>query len=144
MGVVGFGGDAGTLLTSFDYGETRASGVSLGMGGLLREILCTVLFILGVLVLPELLRINGVENRLTRSLVTWIALIPIFYTQIEGPLYGGGNTSSSRGPTLSPEVFYAVRWGNSVEFDRGQTTQLIGPLLGGVLAGKIMERYFPD
>ena len=74
--------------------------------------------------------------------------------------WGGGFVSSNAGvgflglclsgclsgfAVAAPEVFYATRWSDGTDLDVEQIVHgIIGPLVGGVLAGKIMAMWFPD
>lgn len=98
----------------------------------LREILITTLFTIGLLVIPELLRINGIRRG--------YALLILY------PLYSFSVDSiDGVASVFGPNTIYSLRWIRlHEEVPLTQFPHLIGPILGGIFAGKVMNAAFPD
>lgn len=90
-------------------------------------------FTVSVLVLPELFALNKVP----RCLAPFVLY----------PLYGYAVDAAGMGSTFGPNVLYAL----AASQPHHQSTnadfsfiRFLGPVLGGLLGGKIMTIYFPD
>ena len=97
----------------------------------IREVFVNALYSIGVLILPALLELNSLPNALVNL---------ILY-----PLFSFGVDSNGLGSTSGPNIIYALSYVSQREkIPFGQTSHLLGPILGGILGGKIMARFFPD
>lgn len=100
---------------------------------LAKEVVVNAFFTVIVLVLPQLLRLNRLP---CPGLLTLLALYPLFNAAV-----GASGTASAFGP----DVVYALRCvTRREEVPIGQSQHMIGPILGGVVGGKIMTWFFPD
>ena len=96
-----------------------------------RETFVNTLFTVGLLVIPELLRINGIRRGYT---------LLIIY-----PLYSFGVDADAKASVFGPNLIYALRCvSRHEEVPITQLSHLLGPILGGVIGGVIMKRSFPD
>lgn len=97
----------------------------------MRETLVNALFTVGLLVIPELLRINGVRRG--------YALLALY------PLYSFSVDADGKASAFGPNVIYSLMFvGKHEEVPITQWSHLLGPILGGILGGKIMSNAFPD
>jgi hypothetical protein len=85
-------------------------------------------FTVAFLVLPELFELNKVPRFLTAV---------IMY-----PLFSFGVDANGRGSTFGPNVLYALSSIGRTE--EGLGVRFVGAMLGGIVGGNIMRRYFPD
>ena len=98
----------------------------------LRETVVTAVFCIGMLVLPEISRLNKLPVVLTTTLL----LIPVFLYSVD---------AEGMGSSFSPDLVYALRLlSRHEEVPLRQSSHLFGPMLGGALGGYIMSQYFPD
>lgn len=96
-----------------------------------RETLVNALFTVGLLVIPELLRINGIRRG--------YALLLLY------PLYSFSVDADGKASVFGPNLIYSLRCvSKHEEVPRGQWSHLLGPILGGVIGGEIMSNAFPD
>ena len=97
----------------------------------LREVFVNTIFSVGILVIPELLKINGIKRG--------YALLILY------PLYSFSVDADLNASTFSPNMLYALRYVNKhEEIPLKQWCHVLGPVIGGVLGGKIMSFAFPD
>ena len=97
----------------------------------LSEILVNTFFIVGLLVIPELLQINGIKRG--------FALMVLY------PLYSFSVDADSNGSVFSPNTLYALRYVNKQdEVPFAQWSHLLGPIVSGIISGRIMKNAFPD
>lgn len=104
---------------------------SLWIVDLLRETFVNALFTVSLLVIPELLRINGIRRG-----YALLILYPIYSFSVDAD----GNASVF-GPNLIYSLSYRIE---KEEVPLTQSSHLLGPILGGILGGKIMSFAFPD
>lgn len=108
---------------------------------LIQEVFVNALFCVGILVLPEVFKLNNIP----RFFLLFIML----------PIYNFGVDAGGRGSTFAPEILYALNTclADGVIFRTSATvgetslrnsSHILGPLLGGLLGGKIMTNFFPD
>lgn len=98
----------------------------------LREVAANASFCVAMLVLPELLKLNRIP--------TW------FTTVLMYPIYSYAVDADGKGSIFGPNISYAMSalaGGDECE-SASQLIHLTGPVLGGLVAGKIMSTYFPD
>ena len=101
------------------------------MDALLREVVVNALFTVGLLVIPELLRINGIRRG--------YALLLLY------PLYSFSVDANGKGSVFGPNTIYSLQWINQhEEVPLTQLPHLIGPIVGGLIGGRIMQIAFPD
>ncbi|KAL3771869.1 hypothetical protein ACHAW5_003214 [Stephanodiscus triporus] len=104
---------------------------SLWLVDVMRETFVNALFTVGLLVIPELLRINGIRRG--------FALLILY------PVYSFGVDADGKASIFGPNVIYSLSCANtSKALSLMQSSHLIGPMLGGILGGKIMSNVFPD
>lgn len=96
--------------------------------GLLIETVLNCLYCITVVVLPELLKINKLSTR-------WLSLPLLPFLFIGAP-----NITA----TFNPAAVYALWYLGSPNWKDLQIEHIIGPMLGGYLAGRICLHYFPD
>lgn len=97
----------------------------------LREIFITTLFVVGLLIIPALLQINGIKRG--------YALLALY------PLYSFSVDANLTGSVFSPNMLYALRFVNKYEeVPFAQWSHVLGPMIGGIIAGRIMRSTFPD
>eukprot|EP00571_Detonula_confervacea_P008577 CAMPEP_0172316922 /NCGR_PEP_ID=MMETSP1058-20130122/29982_1 /TAXON_ID=83371 /ORGANISM="Detonula confervacea, Strain CCMP 353" /LENGTH=153 /DNA_ID=CAMNT_0013031361 /DNA_START=595 /DNA_END=1056 /DNA_ORIENTATION=- len=96
----------------------------------LRETLVNAAFTVGLLVIPELLRINGIRRG--------YALLILY------PLYSFSVDSDGKASVFGPNLIYSLQCVSKHEEVPHQWSHVIGPVLGGILGGKIMSNAFPD
>lgn len=97
-----------------------------------RETLVTAGFTVGILVLPEILKVNSMSKKLFCP----ILLLPLYLYSVDG---------GDMGSAFSPDLIYALRCVSRYEeLPLRQSSHLFGPMLGGFLGGCIMATYFPD
>lgn len=96
---------------------------------LLREIVVNCGFCVCLLVFPELFKLN----HLPQIWLTGLVLYPVYTFSVD---------SSGKSSALAPNIIYALRCHGEVPIT--QYPHMIGPILGGLLAGKIMCTLFPD
>eukprot|EP00549_Striatella_unipunctata_P003427 CAMPEP_0118677108 /NCGR_PEP_ID=MMETSP0800-20121206/2434_1 /TAXON_ID=210618 ORGANISM="Striatella unipunctata, Strain CCMP2910" /NCGR_SAMPLE_ID=MMETSP0800 /ASSEMBLY_ACC=CAM_ASM_000638 /LENGTH=96 /DNA_ID=CAMNT_0006572725 /DNA_START=248 /DNA_END=538 /DNA_ORIENTATION=- len=89
-----------------------------------------MLWTVAMLVLPELLPINGVSK-------WWI--VPMLYPFYNMVVDGDGQASC-----LAPNVLYALRFLQNEQVPLEEGAHMVGPLIGGVFAGFLMATFFPD
>uniref|UniRef100_A0A7S2MXG2 Uncharacterized protein n=1 Tax=Helicotheca tamesis TaxID=374047 RepID=A0A7S2MXG2_9STRA len=98
---------------------------------LMRETIVNAAFTVAILVLPEIMKLNKVPQGLT-LLFMW-------------PLYNYSVDAAGTASAFGPDVIYALRCiGSHEEVPLGQSSHMIGPILGGLLGGRIMRLFFPD
>ena len=98
----------------------------------LREIFVNALFTIGLLVIPELLRINGIR----RGYVLLI-LYPLYSFSVD--------VDGMQASVFGPNTIYSLRIiSKHEEVPLTQWAHLVGPILGSILGGKIMLSVFPD
>lgn len=96
-----------------------------------RETLVNALFTVGLLVIPELLRINGIRRG--------YALLILY------PLYSFSVDADGTASVFGPNLIYSLRCvSKHEEVPITQWSHLLGPILGGVIGGSIMSNMFPD
>ena len=96
----------------------------------IRELAVNCAFTVTFLVVPELFKLNKVPRLMTAV---------VMY-----PLYSFGVDASGKGSTFGPNVLYALASIGRTE-GVGQTkSRFVGVMLGGIVGGNIMRRYFPD
>ena len=118
---------AGYAIDPISYSESNRWIVDF-----LREIFVNTLFVVGLLVIPALLQINGVKRR-------GFALLALY------PLYSFSVDANSNGSVFSPNMLYALRYVNAYEeVPLAQWSNVLGPMIGGIVAGRIMRKVFPD
>ena len=113
-----------------------------------KEVLVNAAAVIGLRILPELLRLNRVGNA-----EIWCILIMWPLSRIVVDVSGSASS-------FAPELVYALRcvrhWDPSViatgedtietmsaGFQLARSAHRLGPIIGGVVAGKIMVSYFP-
>mmetsp|Transcript_27849 Transcript_27849/g.50363 ORF Transcript_27849/g.50363 Transcript_27849/m.50363 type:complete len:278 (+) Transcript_27849:277-1110(+) len=97
---------------------------------LVRETFVNALFTVGLLVIPELLRINGIRRG--------YALLILY------PLYSFSVDADGKASVFGPNLIYSLRCvSKHEEVPITQWSHLLGPILGGVVGGEIMA-LFPD
>lgn len=98
----------------------------------LREIFVNTLFVVSLLVIPALLQINGIKRR-------GFALLALY------PLYSFSVDANSNSSVFSPNMLYTLRYVNKHEdIPLAQWSHVLGPMIGGLFAGRIMGKAFPD
>jgi len=102
---------------------------------LIREVTVTAIFSMSLLVVPALLRINDLPRWGTGFLLY--------------PLYNYAVDSSGTGSSFSPNVLLATGLlasseGGDDEYLLSVGLRMGASVLGGLVGGKIMQRYFPD
>ena len=98
----------------------------------LREAFITAMFCIGMLVLPEMFRLN----KFPIIICTTIIFIPVYLYSVD---------AEGMGSSFSPDLIYALRLlSRYEEVPLRQSSHLFGPMLGGALGGYIMSQYFPD
>mmetsp|Transcript_2693 Transcript_2693/g.3839 ORF Transcript_2693/g.3839 Transcript_2693/m.3839 type:complete len:286 (+) Transcript_2693:74-931(+) len=98
----------------------------------LREIFVNTLFVVSLLVIPALLQINGIKRR-------GVALLALY------PLYSFSVDANSNSSVFSPNMLYALCYVNKHEdIPLAQWSHVLGPMIGGLFAGRIMLKAFPD
>mmetsp|Transcript_1326 Transcript_1326/g.1762 ORF Transcript_1326/g.1762 Transcript_1326/m.1762 type:complete len:251 (-) Transcript_1326:250-1002(-) len=101
----------------------RAVGLEAGL---------TMLFVLGYHVVPEVLRLNKIPGTI---LLYCICSLPLMLVGVP-----------DKGPIFCPEYLYTL-WYVHKKTDPNcvmQSAHLIGPILGGLVAGIIMSKFFPE
>ena len=114
-----------------------------------KEVLVNAMAVVGLRILPELLRLNRVGNA-----EIWCILIIWPLSRIVVDVSGSASS-------FAPDLVYALRcvrhWDPSVivadedaimetvstGFQLARSAHRLGPIIGGVVAGKIMVSYFP-
>jgi hypothetical protein len=102
----------------------------------IREMAVNCAFTVAFLVVPEIFALNKVPRFVT--------------TLVMYPLYSFGVDTSGKGSVFGPNVLFALaaiggRAANDEQQGLGQASwRLVGVMLGGVVGGFIMKRYFPD
>jgi len=92
----------------------------------------TALFVLGFHVVPEILRLNGFRGSI---LIFTIFVLPLMHIGVP-----------DQGAIFCPEYLYTL-WYVKKQHSPDATMQsahLIGPVIGALVAGIFMSRYFPD
>ena len=80
---------------------------------------------------PELLKINGIRRGFT---------LLILY-----PVYSFGVDAVGTASVFGPNIIYALRCvSKHEEVPFTQWSHMLGPIIGGILGGKIMLSAFPD
>lgn len=103
---------------------------SLWVVDVVRETLVNAIFTVGMLVIPELLRINGIRRG--------YALLILY------PIYSFSVDADGKASVFGPNLIYALSCVSKHEEVPPQVSHLLGPILGGILGGKIMSNAFPD
>ena len=93
------------------------------------EISVNCLFVLFILVIPELLKLNRLPNIWLPGLLSY-------------PLYRYSVDSTGIGSVFAPNVIHAFRCDGEIPLE--QYPHVVGPIIGGLIGGKIMSIYFPD
>lgn len=97
----------------------------------LREVTATAVFVVGAHVVPELVRINRGHPALAAAV-----LFPIYLLSVDGKGTGGA---------FAPEAVYALQYVSKMEeVPLRQKVHLFGPLVGGLLGGRVLKTFFPD
>jgi len=97
----------------------------------IREIFVNALYTVGVLVLPELFKLNHVPKK--------------FINFILYPLFSFGVDSRGTGSAFGPNVVYALSCLSSkAEVSIRVFCHVFGPIFGGIIGGLIMSTMFPD
>mmetsp|Transcript_24099 Transcript_24099/g.50451 ORF Transcript_24099/g.50451 Transcript_24099/m.50451 type:complete len:297 (+) Transcript_24099:372-1262(+) len=97
---------------------------------LVRETFVNALFTVGLLVIPELFRINGIRRG--------YALLILY------PLYSFSVDADGKASVFGPNLIYSLKWSSEhEEVPITQWSHLLGPILGGIFGGEIMS-MFPD
>ena len=97
----------------------------------MRETFANALFTVGLLVIPELLRINGIRRG--------YALLILY------PIYSLSVDADGKASVFGPNLIYALRCvSKHEEVPITQWSHLLGPILGGIVGGSIMSNAFPD
>jgi hypothetical protein len=153
-------GLSSSTLTPLVY--TPSYSLTYGVIDFVLEASVNALFVVSLLVLPVLLRINKYSSLLVNVIVYPLVRISVdskaswllsmnssgSSSVIEGGISSASASSSSVVMTSScfaPNVLYALlllRQGE--EFTLLQTPHLFGPIFGGMIAGHVMLRFFPD
>ena len=140
-------------LDPIQYGDNRTDGtlddVLEWAMHFAKEVLVNAMAVIGLRILPELLRLNRVGNA-----GIWCILIIWPLSRIVVDVSGSASS-------FAPELVYALRcvqhWDPSVivpdedavmetvstGFQLARSAHRLGPIIGGVVAGKIMVSYFP-
>lgn len=118
------------IITSFAIDPVIYSERNPWIVDLVRETLVNALFTVGLLVIPELLRINGIRRG--------YALLILY------PLYSFSVDADGKASVFGPNLIYSLRCvSKHEEVPITQWSHLLGPILGGVVGGEIMA-FFPD
>jgi hypothetical protein len=119
------------LFSSYALEPVIYSEKSLWVVDVVRETLVNALFTVGLLVIPELLRINGIRRG--------FALLILY------PIYSFSVDAEGKASVFGPNLIYALSCvSKHEEVPLAQVSHLLGPMLGGILGGKIMANAFPD
>ena len=94
-----------------------------------RETVVTAVFVVGMMVLPVLFRLN--------KLPQWMITFALY------PLYNLAVDSAGTGSTFGPNVLYALHAQSFGELGQARH-RFLGGIAGGFLGGYIMHKYFPD
>ena len=96
-----------------------------------RETIINAIFTVGLLVIPEILKINGIRRG--------FALLILY------PVYSFGTDAAGTASVFGPNVIYALRCvSKHEEVPLTQSSHMLGPIIGAILGGKIMLSAFPD
>mmetsp|Transcript_285 Transcript_285/g.464 ORF Transcript_285/g.464 Transcript_285/m.464 type:complete len:286 (+) Transcript_285:29-886(+) len=118
---------AGYAIDQISYSEKN-----MWLVDFIRELFANTLFVVGLLVIPALLKINGIRRR-------GFALLALY------PLYSFSVDANSNSSVFSPNMLYALRLVNKHEdIPFAQWSHVLGPMIGGIFAGTIMKKAFPD
>jgi len=113
-----------------------------------KEALVNAFAVVGLRVLPELLKLNRIGY-----VEFWTALVVVW------PLCSVSVDSSDVGSTFAPDIVYALRcvrlWDpriaaaeeelmQSATSRLGKSAHRLGPVVGGLMAGRVMATYFPE
>lgn len=107
---------------------------SLPSQSFIKEIIVAVVFVLGYLVVPEVLKVNKQP-----TWIAWVLLLPLLLVRVP-----------DQATALSPASIYALWYGSrdlvmaKFQQDSIQYEHVFGPLLGGFFAGAMMVGLFPD
>lgn len=93
-----------------------------------REVIATAAFSVGMLVLPVLFQLNHCPR--------WFVVVVMY------PLWNFSVDGSGMASAFSPNVLFALNVLN--HRDLPAMWRLIASLLGGMVGGRVMKRYFPD
>jgi hypothetical protein len=100
-----------------------------------RETVVTALFTISLLVLPEIFALNKMPPVST----TGFCMIPLYLISVD---------TQGLGSTFAPNVLYSfqavVNPAMSSSLLGQSLSRLAGVICGGIVAGKIMRKYFPD
>ena len=100
---------------------------------MIRETVATATFCVALLVIPELFAVNKIPK--------WCC-VPLMY-----PIYNLSVDANGKGSTFAPNTLYALEAISSSESKTflGQSmARMVGTLLGGLVGGFIVHRFFPD
>jgi hypothetical protein len=97
----------------------------------MREILINAIFTVALLAIPEILKINGIRRG--------FALLLLY------PVYSFAVDAEASASVFGPNLIYSLRCvSKHEEVPLTQWPHMIGPIIGGVIGGKIMNSTFPD
>lgn len=119
------------LLEPITYSESNPWTVDF-----IREVGINAIFTIFILVVPELIKLNSGNHGIVLLLAMSILMVP---------LYSFGVDYNGLSSTFSPDIVYALRYVSRYEeVPLRQSSHLFGPIVGGLLGGKIMTIVFPD
>jgi len=124
------------ILTSSSLEPISYNSDTTWLIALIREIFINTLYCVSILVLPEFFKLN----KLSKFYIP-LVMVPIHLFSVD---------SSGKGSSFAPEMIYAFTYLLDYQekedwyFSFHQSPHLLGPLIGGFFAGKIMILFFPD
>jgi hypothetical protein len=115
-------------------GQLTTLGFAWLLQDFVRELSVTCAFAIAVLVVPELLALNNISR--------WVMCLFLY------PMFNFSVDAKAMGSAFAPNVLYTLSALNEEQDDlffRGPSLgRFVGSICGGVLAGKVMKRCFPD